>query len=141
MKQFFLMAAFILIASMAAKAQHAYMKFNNTMGYTVYVSGLWGANTTCTSSGNYTYAVPPGNSVIDVSMYGGNIATDEFFHIRVYDYDPTTTCASASVNISPCLIGNFNAALQTFDTCPGVTTLTNIDWSSVPNVIYIDIHP
>ncbi len=139
--------AFILFAGYASHAQSNTLNFINNTTYTVYVSGQWGANTTCSRSGSYSYAVPPGNSTIVVSSYGGSMLTDEFIHLRVYSYDPFSSSLCNpnpiySINLSPCpsYSAPLTDVLDIYDTCP-FPTLYNatVNWNNANSPNFVDI--
>lgn len=147
MKKIMLFAAFILFAAHASHAQSNTLNFINNTSYTVYVSGQWGANTTCLRSGNYSYVVPPGNSTIVVNSYGGSMFTDEFIHLRVYSYDPSMGGACNpnpiySINLSPCpsYSAPLTDVLDIYDTCPFPTVYTaTVTWDNTNSPNFVDI--
>lgn len=140
MKQFFLMAACILITTIAANAQSNTINFDNATGHTVYIT-LTYTKGGCSGTKQYVdYVVPTGTSTAIAGITPGVMAlnpTDEFIAAIVYTA-PGGGCGSP-VSVNACT-GSVNATLTTYTTmsCSGAY-FTNVFWDNSNSPTSVDI--
>jgi|GEM_PF-5003940 len=146
MKQFLLVSACLLFAAFSSKAQGVQITINNNTTYNLYMT--LSASSTCSGTDRAAVVIPPGTTIYTdptAVPIPNTTSTDEFYHVRMYNYDPNSTCyTQQSINLSGCMAGvPMNDNIVIYDMCTGGTPLpVNVDWDNgnTPTSVILNIN-